>query len=102
MFAIVVAVPLLIATPIFQLVRTAREVEINEHDSYYIPDDVLEGLNFLKERTKPDEVVFATWETSRLIPAYSGNTVLRGHWAVSVDAENRKRWYARLFNATSE
>jgi hypothetical protein len=102
MCAAAVAVPLLIATPIFQLVRTAREVEINEHNSYYIPDDVLAGLNFLKERTKPDEVVFATWETSRLIPAYSGNTVLWGHWAMSVDAENRKRWYASLFNATSE
>ena len=79
MCAIVVAVPLLIATSIFQLVRTARKVEINEHDSYYIPDNVLAGLNFLKERTKPDELVFATWQTSRLIPAYSGNTVLWGH-----------------------
>ena len=69
--------------------------------TYYISNEMMDGLNFLKARTRPDEVVFATWETSRMIPGYSGNTVLWGHWAMSVDLEERKQWDARLFDKNS-
>jgi hypothetical protein len=32
-----------------------------------------------------------------LIPAFSGNTVLWGHWAMSVDFDQRREWYLDLF-----
>jgi len=59
-------------------------------------------LMFLKNQSKPDEIVFATVATSRLIPAFSGNTVLWGHWAMSVDRQERENWLANLINNPSK
>lgn len=98
MGAAIVAVPLLIATPVYQLIREGVEVRRNDTGAYYISNDMLAGLKFLKDTSKPSEVVFASWETSRLIPAFAGNTVVWGHWAMSVDSDERKQWNARLFS----
>jgi len=93
-----ILVPLLIATPVYQLLAASKEVERNPNQTYYISNEMLAGLKFLKAHSSPDDVVFATYETSRLIPALSGNTVLWGHWAMSVDLEERRQWNAQLFN----
>jgi hypothetical protein len=96
--AAIILLPLLISTPIYLLVSQNREVKANAgYESYYISDEILAGLKFLKEKTKPDEVVFASMETSRLIPGYSGNTVVWGHWAMSVDGKERAAWFQNLF-----
>ena len=52
--------------------------------------------------SKPGDVVFATVETSRLIPGLAGNTVVWGHWAQSVDLEARRNWITNLFNARAD
>jgi hypothetical protein len=94
----IVFLPLLIATPVYQLLSASRKVRYNADSTYYISDDLLAGLKFLKERSRPQEVVFASLTTSRLIPAFSGNTVLWGHWAQAVDLQERKQWSAHLFS----
>jgi len=100
--AAVILLPLIISTPIYLLISQNREVKANaDHRAYYLSDDTLAALKFLKEKTKPDEIVFASMETSRLIPAYSGNTVLWGHWAMSIDVEDRIAWFQRLFQDPS-
>jgi hypothetical protein len=90
--------PLLIATPVYQLLNASREVRRNAGGSYYISNEMLEGLKFLEDHSRPNQIVFATYATSRLIPAFSGNTVLWGHWAMSVDLEERRKWNAQLFD----
>jgi len=94
----IILLPLLIATPVYLLVSESREVRNNSNGAYYISNELLDGLNFLKNKSRPDDVVFATYDTSRLIPAFSGNTVLWGHWAMSVDLAEREGWNAHLFN----
>jgi hypothetical protein len=90
---------LTVFTPIYLLISQSREVKENaDHGAYFISNEMMEGLKFLKEKTKPDEVVFASTETSRLIPAYSGNTVLWGHWAMSVDFREKETWFNNLFH----
>jgi hypothetical protein len=91
-------IPLLVSTPVYLLRSEASEVRYNADGTYYISDEMLAGLNFLKEKTPPQAVVFASLTTSRLIPAFAGNTVLWGHWAQSVDLQERKQWSARLLN----
>jgi hypothetical protein len=59
----------------------------------------MDGLHFLAIQTKPRDVVFASVETSRLIPGLAGNTVVWGHWAQSVDLAERQIWITNLFNA---
>jgi hypothetical protein len=96
--AAVACAPLLLATSIYQLAYARQEIRNNVSDTYYISDEMLAGLTFLKDHSQPNDVVFATGQTSRLIPAFSGNTVLWGHWAMSVDLDARKQWYAEMFN----
>jgi hypothetical protein len=94
--AVVFFLPLLVSTPIYLLADQYREVKNNLGGAYYVNDEIMKGLMFLKNRSKPDEIVFATMATSRLIPAFSGNTVLWGHWAMTVDLQERENWLENL------
>jgi hypothetical protein len=96
--AAIIFLPLLVLTPVCLLVNQNREVRENADGAYYVSDEVMDGLKFLKQGSRPGEVVFATPATSRLIPAYSGNTVVWGHWAMSVDRSEREAWLTKLFN----
>jgi hypothetical protein len=96
--AAVVFLPLLVATPVCLLAGENKEVRNNTTGAYYVSHDLMAGLQFLKTQTRPDDVVFASYQTSRLIPGFSGNTVVSGHWAQSVDAQERRQWMASLFN----
>jgi len=100
--AAVVLLPLLVSTPAYLLTSENREVRNNVDGYYYINSDVMDGLHFLKTGTKPRDVVFATVETSRLIPGIAGNTVVWGHWAQSVDLAERQNWITNLFNAHAD
>lgn len=61
-------------------------------DAYFVKNELIQGLKVLKATTRPDDVVFAEPATSRLIPAFSGNTTVWGHWAMSIDYEQRRLW----------
>lgn len=98
----VIFLPLLVSTPVYLLASENREVRNNADGYYYISSDVMDGLQFLKNQTKPGNVVFATVETSRLIPGLAGNTVVWGHWAQSVDLMERHDWITNLFNAHAD
>jgi len=88
---------LAVFTPIYLLISQRREVNADQ-GAYFISNEIMDGLKFLKTNSKANEVVFASTETSRLVPAYSGNTVLWGHWAMSVDFKEREAWFNNLFH----
>jgi len=96
--ATVVLVPLLALTPIYLIVVLNREVKANAFGVYYISRDMDAGLNYLKQHSKPNDVVMASLGTSLMIPGYAGNTVVWGHWAMAVDSEQRKAWSRELFS----
>ena len=100
--AAIIFLPLLVSTPAYLLTSENREVRNNTDGYYYISSDVTDGLHFLRTETKPSDVVFATVETSRLIPGLAGNTVVWGHWAQSVDLAERQNWITNLFNARAD
>jgi hypothetical protein len=100
--AAVIFLPLLVATPVYLLTSENREVRNNATGVYYLSQDLMDGLQFLKNHTKPNDVVFATLETSRLIPGIAGNTVVWGHWAMSVDLTERRNWVKNLFNKQAD
>ncbi|HXY60578.1 MAG TPA: hypothetical protein VEH26_03110 [Chthoniobacterales bacterium] len=88
--AAMVLLPLSSATSWYLLVRENKEVRADQEGSYYLSDELFEGLKVLRDRTRPDQIVFALPFTSRLIPALSGNTVVWGHWAMSIDSKERQ------------
>jgi hypothetical protein len=100
--AAVVLLPVLGATPIYLLITQYRQVKANSGGAYFVNNEIIDGLKALQQRSRPDDVVFASIATSRLIPAVSGNTVLWGHWAMSVDLPERQNWAANIFNAQSD
>jgi hypothetical protein len=95
--AAVILLPLMAATPLYLLVSQRVDVKANAEDAYFLNDDMVEALKVLKQQSKPNDVVFATPETSRLLPAFSGNTAVWGHWAMSVDYDERVRWLGNVF-----
>lgn len=102
--AIVVAVillPLLASTPLFVLANQNKEVKTNADGVYFMSKDMMEGLKVLRERSEPDDVVFARLQTSLLIPAFTGSTTVWGHWAMSIDYADRVAWMDNLFGAQS-
>jgi hypothetical protein len=94
--------PFLAATPTYLLIEQYREVKANVDGAYFVSNEIIEGLKVLQQRSRPDDVVFANLPISRLIPAYSGNTVVWGHWAMSVDSKERRAWIANIFNPQSD
>ena len=96
-----VSLPLLASSTAYVFLDEYRKVKVNQEEAYFVSDDVMRGLRALREESKPDEIVFATLATSRLIPAVAGNTVVWGHWAMSVDLAERDSVLADSINADS-
>jgi len=94
----VILVPLVAATSLYLVVSQRAEVKANPEGAYFLSNDMVEALEALKQHSKPNDVVFAGVPASRLIPVFSGNTTLWGHWAMSVDREERVRWLANLLD----
>jgi len=84
--------PLVASTQVFLLVSERRNVKENEGGVYYIDTDLLNALNYLKHNSNSDDIVFANLWSSQFIPGFSGNTVVWGHWAMSVDIQRRTEW----------
>jgi hypothetical protein len=85
-----ILLPVVAFTPGYLLATEESQVRKNNGNTYFVSDELMEGLKFLRERTDSDQVVFATPETSRMIPAFAGNTVVWGHWAMSIDSKERQ------------
>lgn len=96
--AAVVLIPLLVVTPVYVLLMVHTDVRNNAEGAYYLSGDMVNALQFLKQENNPNGIVLATIVTSRAIPGFAGNTVVWGHWAMTVDRGPRTEWYTQLFN----
>lgn len=84
-------------TNVGHLVKSSLGARGAESGAYYLSDSRLDALDFLARNTRRDEVVFADTLSSAQIAAFAGNTVLWGHWAQSVDFDERQAWMKRVF-----
>jgi hypothetical protein len=100
--ATLILLPFLIATPTYLLITQYQKVKANADGAYFVKNEIMDGLKILQQRSRPDDVVFAALATSRLIPAFSGNTVVWGHWAMSIDLKERQTWSMNVFGAQSD
>jgi len=98
----IVLLPVLIATPVYLLRDLDKQVKDNIDNAYFENGYLIDALKALKKMSKRDDIVFAEPATSRIIPALSGNTTIWGHWAQSIDYDERRRWLDNLLQpATS-
>ncbi|HEY2990460.1 MAG TPA: hypothetical protein VGL11_22280, partial [Candidatus Binatia bacterium] len=91
-------------TQIFHLLLDREIVRHNDEGAYYASNSLWDAMSFLRRESNPADLVFAAGSTSTLVPAFAGNTVLWGHWAMSVDLEQTLRWQDAVFGrgATEE
>jgi hypothetical protein len=68
---------------------------------FAVDADVWKTLEYLRANTRSSDLVFASPALSGLIPAVSGNTVIWGHWAQSVDVDQRVSTLQRVFSPGS-
>jgi hypothetical protein len=88
---------LTLPTQIFHLLLDREIVRRNDERAYYMSDGLREAMHFLRAESAPADLVFAAGSTSTLVPAFAGNTVLWGHWAMSVDLSQTLRWKDAVF-----
>jgi hypothetical protein len=69
--------------------------------AYFYPRDFLATAEYLDKSSVNDDVVFTSVELSRNIPGLTGNTVLYGHWAQSIDFAEKRRWVDRIFSCAN-
>ena len=93
--------PLLVATPLHLHGILHEKVRLNKGGAYFISEDLMAGLQVLRNSSNPDDVVMAAPPTSLLIPAFAGNTVVWGHWAMSIDLKERQEWMENVLNPES-
>jgi hypothetical protein len=99
--AAVVLLPLVSATSIHSVLANIKIDPGDLENTPFVRHELMDGVEFLAKNSKPDDLVFADFITSCYIPAYSGNTVFWGHWAMSVDFEQRQEWATNIFDPTS-
>ena len=78
-----------------------RQIADPAHTQFYVPRDLATVLDSLSKESGPDQIVLSSIPTSQLIPGWSGNTVVYGHWAQTVDQAARDAWVARVLEPRS-
>ncbi|HEY3305684.1 MAG TPA: hypothetical protein VGL70_19335 [Candidatus Binatia bacterium] len=95
--AVLVAAAVTLPTQVFHLFLQRQIVGHNDDGAYYISHSLREAMKYLERESSSADLVFAAGSTSTLVPVYAGNTVLWGHWAMSVDLSERLAWKERVF-----
>lgn len=55
----------------------------------YLSHNEIDALNWINENTDNEDVIFAPHKISNYIPAITGNKIYSGHWAQTIDFENK-------------
>lgn len=66
------------------------------HAPHYLSDDQVSVLNWLGKQASPEEVILADAKFSNYIPRVAGSKVYIGHWAQTVNYNEKLEWYTRL------
>lgn len=79
-----------------------RFVDLARHDyPYYLHQDDVAALDWLRENTLPDDIVLCSLTLGQYVPAVSGNTAFLAHWAQTVDFYDKRDRVARFFDVAT-
>ena len=68
----------------------------------YPPADWMKGFTWLKNYSKPDEVVLSDFTAGNFIPTYGGNTVFYGHKTETFNADKKGEAVVNFFKSENE
>jgi uncharacterized membrane protein len=79
-----------------------RFLDLARHDyPYYLHQDDVAALDWLREHTSPDNIVLSSLTVGQYVPAISGNTAFLAHWAQTVNFYDKQKRVARFFDDTT-
>ena len=64
---------------------------------YYMNDDLYDSLRWLGENTDPENTVLACPDTGTYVPRIAGNKTFTGHWAMTMNFDEKNRDADRFF-----
>jgi len=87
---------LLCITNGFVVVRQCLRIG-SGHRLFYLTNDELRALTWLRTHTRPEETVLASDHLGLFTPVLAGNRVVVGHWAETPHFDQRQQEVARFF-----
>jgi uncharacterized membrane protein len=61
----------------------------------------IEAVKWLRENTEESSIVLAAYETGNYVAARAGNRVFIGHWAETVDWDNKNDQVTRFYDGST-
>ncbi|MCA9926464.1 MAG: hypothetical protein KC421_29045, partial [Anaerolineales bacterium] len=81
------------------VVRTAVFVQ---PDPLFRPTDEFDAANWLRENAPPSAILLSDLQTGNLVAARSGQRVMLGHWAETVDYAQKQTIVDQFFNGSTD
>jgi len=99
--AVLLIAPVWCATPLYLLRNEMKAVRSGDYPAWLLKEEAA-ALRFLESHAPPDSRVLASYEMGNWVPAYAGVRCVLGHYALTMDAEGKKRDVQKFFSAGVE
>ena len=99
-FQVFVLIVVLFSLSLGNIWTLTRDVRVLKHPyvDYFLPDAVKQGMDWLKDNTKADDLVLASETMGLMIPAMAGNRVFLGHGFLTVNFPKKEAQLIRFFS----
>lgn len=74
---------------------------IRKEFPYYLKRDLVEAMDWIDQNASSSEVILSSYEIGSFIPRFTGNKVYLGHWAQTIDINEKKRQVKSFFDEMS-
>ncbi len=65
----------------------------------FVPQPFVEALDWLRDHVRPGDVVMSSPSFATLIPGWTGATAFTGHWAQTIDSDDKSRFVEMVFRS---
>lgn len=69
---------------------------------YFLEKSELEAMHWLRDNTDSEDIVLSSYGIGNYIPRISGNRVFLGHWAQTIDFQNKKALVSKFYSTNDE
>ncbi len=83
------------------LADVSRIAALTQPDPFFRPADELAAVEWLRAQEDSHTVILGDYQTGNLVAAYTGHSVMLGHWAETADYEGKVTAVAQFFNVAT-
>ncbi|MBI4790109.1 MAG: hypothetical protein HY782_24000 [Chloroflexi bacterium] len=87
---------------LYILTSLSVTMAIQQPDLLFRPRTEVAAVEWLRANTTRGDVVLSDYETGNYVAAHAGNAVVVGHWAETLDVEDKRVQVARVYNSATD